>query len=137
MFHPVGFPRSILEASSEADRAVNNDVYRTPMTTPISALPEWVPEVLGPALGFVLSVAATLGIVQTKISNLEKVRDEDKADEREISLDLKDAIKTIQALAVDVRVVIAEQGVINKVTTSALDGVTRRLDLHDQRLIDL
>lgn len=100
--------------------------------------PEWVPGVLVAVIGSVLSAWLAMARAQTRLDArldlLKAEQDHHDADEREVKSDLKDAIRELKTIASDVKVITAEQAVINRVTNLALEGIADKLDIHSKLL---
>lgn len=99
--------------------------------------PEWVPGVLAAAIGTVLTMWRSLAVIDVKLKAMEATENKSRDDERQMSADLRDAIRTLQSLSTDVKVVVAEQGVINKVTNVTLEGIVDKLERHGTAIGDI
>lgn len=108
--------------------------------TPAQSIPGWVPGVIVSAILSVIgawrAVKTALDKVDKKVAVLEARHANARRDDRELSLDLKDAIREIRTVATDVKVIVAEQSVINKVTANTLDSITKKLDVHDHMIAE-
>src|SRR6185369_7834459 len=114
--------------------SVNSNATRPLMTATDSWLIDKVQEVLGPALGAVLGTLAGVwraqAVFKVKLDALEdkykaQEKDEDKAADK-----LDEAVRQITTVATDVKVLMAEQGVINRVNNITFQGMMNKLDVH-------
>lgn len=101
-------------------------------------LTAWIPGAACTLVGAGLVMWRQSAITDTKLAALEKrlegsIKSSEGFD-HDMTVDLKEAFRDLREVSAAFRSMAAEQSVINKVTSAALEGVVLKLDMHLSRL---
>jgi hypothetical protein len=89
----------------------------------------WIPTIVSVISGAV-AIAIAHAVTKTRVDGLSE-------DKKEVQKHLEAASKELQEAVKAIAILSREQAVINQVTATALQAVTRRLESHDEKLSQL
>jgi len=100
----------------------------------------WIPSIVSITTG-VIAIAIAYAVTKTRVENLERARNEIKqdldAEKKNIQNHLEAASRELQEAVKAIAILSREQAVINQVTATAMEAMTRRLETQERQISEL
>ena len=99
----------------------------------MTEIQSWIPSIVSMVSGIVV-IGIAFGVTKTRVDSLEKDKIDLKLGLANIQTHLELASKELRDTVTNIAVVSREQTIINRVTMTTMEALTKRLEDHDKQL---